>query len=69
MDTHKCVITGLSADGEGNIDAILVIFIGLIFFFRRSISKLLHLSLHTVIVHLRYAAALSISNPVLSSSL
>lgn len=69
MDTHKCVITGLSTDGEGNIDAILVIFIGLIFFFHSSISKLLHLSSRTIVVHLRCTAALSISNPTLPSSL
>lgn len=69
MDTHKCVITGISTEGERNIDAIFVIFIGLIFYFHSTISKLLCLSSHTVVVHLRYAVALSISNPVLSSSL
>lgn len=69
MDTHKCVITGISAEGERNIDAIFVIFISLIFFFLSTISKLLHLSSHTVVVHLRHTVALSISNPTLSSSL
>lgn len=69
MDTHKCVITGISAEGERNIDAIFIIFIGLIFFFRSTISKLLHLSSYTVVVHLRYSVALPISNPMLSSSL
>lgn len=63
VDTHKCTIAGISAEGERNIDATFVIFIGLIFFFCSTVSKLLYLPSHAVVVHL------SFSNPVLSSSL
>jgi len=63
------MITGISTEGERNIDAILVIFIDLIVFFCSTVSKLLHLSLHKVVIHLRWLVVLFTPNPALLGSL